>query len=489
MQKLTLINTLKSFSPKEIREFGEFVHSPFFNKNQAAMKLYDHLKKYYPDFTSNKLYKETVYRESFGKTEFSESFMKTIIHILTELSEKFLFQLNLNNKPALEKLMICDELNKRKLEKQLFKLLKETEKEIEKTKNDNESKHHYYMYLFNTIKLEYTAWTHFKNKNLLDHKKEELQSIIDSLTYYYLEKLLSVHRAVVGWRKSHPLEFQDNLGENIIEFLQNNENDYIKSPNLGIHLYELLLLKNGEADYFYKLKDMLFVKTDKIEHDKKWSLITILQQYVTDKGTRGEKGFIEHKFEIYKLALEKNFYKLKSHLYFDPLLFGNIAQTAITLKDFDWTENFISKYKHELPPDNNGVVLTYTTARLEFAKGEFKKSLDLLNSIKSIVHTPYKIIIRNLMLMIYYELSYFEQAEYLVESCKKFINSSKESISEDRVKRQQNFYKYYSKLLHFNFHDKKGVENMITELNSGIILIERKWLLKKTEKLLLKSDK
>lgn len=164
MHKLTLINTLKSFSLKEIREFGDFVRSPFFNKNQAAMKLYDYVKKYYPDFDSNKLKKETAYRELFGKTEYSESFLKTIIHILTDLSEKFLFQMNLSKKPALEKLMICDELNIRKLEKQFFKLIKETEKEIEKVKNANEFKYFYYRYLYYALRFEYTEWTKFKNK-------------------------------------------------------------------------------------------------------------------------------------------------------------------------------------------------------------------------------------------------------------------------------------------------------------------------------------
>lgn len=82
--------------------------------------------------------------------------------------------------------------------------------------------------------------------------------------------------------------------------------------------------------------------------------------------------------------------------------------------------------------------------------------------------------------MIYYELSYFEQGEYLLESSIKFLVTNKEHFSEDRMKRQQNFHKYYSKLLDYNFrNEKSGIDDMVDQLQSNIILIERRWLLSK----------
>lgn len=153
MYKFTLINTLKSFNLKEIREFGDFVRSPFFNKNQAAVKLFDYLRKYYPDFNSGKLRKEIAYKEMFGKSDYSESFMKTIIHILSNLADEFLFHLNYRKKPILEKLMICEELNSRKLERRLLKLIRETEAEIEEIKDTHEIRYHYYKYRFYKLRL------------------------------------------------------------------------------------------------------------------------------------------------------------------------------------------------------------------------------------------------------------------------------------------------------------------------------------------------
>ena len=82
--------------------------------------------------------------------------------------------------------------------------------------------------------------------------------------------------------------------------------------------------------------------------------------------------------------------------------------------------------------------------------------------------------------MIYYELSYFEQGECLLESSIKFLVTNKEHFSDDRMKRQQNFHKYYSKLLDYNFrNEKSGIDDMVDQLQSNIILIERRWLLSK----------
>ena len=480
MYKFTLINTLKSFNLKEIRYFGDFVRSPFFNKNQAAVKLFDYLRKYYPDFNSGKLRKEIAYKEMFGKSDYSESFMKTIIHILSNLADEFLFHLNYRKKPILEKLMICEELNSRKLERRLLKLIRETEAEIEEIKDTHEIRYHYYKYRFYKLRFDYGEWIKFKNKNLIDFVPDLLQQITDSLSFYYFEQLLSGYRSVAAWRDIVPVKFNDELANNIIHYLLNSENDFIKNTNLRIHLFESLLLKEGAVEFFYKLKEVLFSESEKISQDDKFSLMSVLNQYCSKKGTHGVSSFLQERFQIYKQALGKNFYKLKSHLYFDQILFGNIAQTAIILKEFDWVENFINKYGSELPPDNGGIVITYIKARLQFAKSEFKKTLEMLTSIKSIIHIPYKTVIRNLMLMVYYELSYFEQCEYLLASCKKFLVTNKNNFSRDGIKKYENFLKYYSKLLNFKFRGKKdGIENVIVQLQTDIIIVERRWLLEK----------
>ncbi len=50
MKESKLIKILKSLSPVELNDFGEFVCSPYFNKSEKLITLYQFLKRHYPDF-------------------------------------------------------------------------------------------------------------------------------------------------------------------------------------------------------------------------------------------------------------------------------------------------------------------------------------------------------------------------------------------------------------------------------------------------------
>jgi hypothetical protein len=52
MEKSKVIDIFRTFSPDELKRFRDFVHSPFHNKNKNVIRLFEILKKYYPDFES-----------------------------------------------------------------------------------------------------------------------------------------------------------------------------------------------------------------------------------------------------------------------------------------------------------------------------------------------------------------------------------------------------------------------------------------------------
>lgn len=60
MKNNNLIQILKTFDAKEIKELGEFVRSEFFNRNQNVIKLYSYLAKCHPDYAAKKVSKEEI---------------------------------------------------------------------------------------------------------------------------------------------------------------------------------------------------------------------------------------------------------------------------------------------------------------------------------------------------------------------------------------------------------------------------------------------
>ena len=61
MDNSKLINLLRTFSTKELREFKDFVSSPYFNKNQELLLFYNHLRKIAHKFPLKKVLRVGVY--------------------------------------------------------------------------------------------------------------------------------------------------------------------------------------------------------------------------------------------------------------------------------------------------------------------------------------------------------------------------------------------------------------------------------------------
>ncbi|MEO8210707.1 MAG: hypothetical protein ABI840_09095, partial [bacterium] len=60
MHTNTLIDLLKTFSAKELKEFSEFLRSPFFNKRNAVVNLYNVLIRSHPDYEKESISKENI---------------------------------------------------------------------------------------------------------------------------------------------------------------------------------------------------------------------------------------------------------------------------------------------------------------------------------------------------------------------------------------------------------------------------------------------
>jgi len=444
-----------------MRDFGEFVHSPYFNKNQGAVKLFDHIKKFYPEFDSGKLEKEKIYQDLFGKTEYNDGFVRTIMHILTDLIEEFLAIRNLNSKQYLKKLLITDELNQRKLEKLINKSFADSRIAIDKLKTSGDTEYYYYRYLYAAMLSGFKEWTRYKSKNLKDFDGLDLTYQVNSLASFFVDKTLIAYRTALSKKQNISIDFESGFIDSIIKYVLENENEIVSDPKIKMHLYETMLYRDKPDAFFFLLKDMLNNANSGLLHDDKYTLHNILQQYCVQKTISGETSFSKFPLELYKTALAGGFYKGQNNLCFDPVLFPNIVFAAIREKEFQWAENFIEEYSGELSEENREVVIAICKGKLCFEQGNFSQALTALTEAKSILHVPFKVSIRNLTLMIYFELAYFEQAEYLLASYRKFITVNRNLFAKDRYERQMSFMKLYSKLLRIK---EKGLKEELPEI-------------------------
>jgi hypothetical protein len=482
MNKSSLILILKKLDSREFREFGELVHSSFFNKNQSAIKLYDYLKKHYPVFAPETVAKEYVYTKIFHKADYNDGFMRSVIFNLAALAEEYLKQVSLKRNTAQGSILLLGELNRRKLEKILVKNFSQAEKQIEALK-DSGSNYYYYKYVYEDLVNSYANWSRYKSKNLSGYADKGMANENNYLTNFFLIRTLTIYALFLTKGENISFEFNTGFLDDAVRYILKNENEFAGTPAVMLYVNAIMLLKHKTDNYYYKLKESLSLP-EGITTDQKYNIHNLLQTYCVHKGYSGETGFRKERFELYKLALEKNFYRATQDIYFDDLQFPNIVRTAISLGEYRWAEEFINKYKDELSPDNKHIVAGYVTGHLLFAKGEFEKALKVLTGIKSVRHIQYKVIIRNLMLMVYYELSYFDQSENLLASYRQYLSRNEKYFAARRFERLSDFIKYYSALLKIKFKpDENELAGIIVGLGKNNNVLEREWLSEKAKEM------
>jgi hypothetical protein len=161
-------------------------------------------------------------------------------------------------------------------------------------------------------------------------------------------------------------------------------------------------------------------------------------------------------------------------------MYGNIGITAISLKEFEWVEKFIAEYKDKVSPDNYEVVVNFVNARLSFAKGKFDETLKYLNKIKTIKHIQYKMPVKDLTLMTYYELSMLSQVFYQVDSYRHFLRNNKEYFADVRFDRVSNFLKAFTRLAKVREKNNRSeLLKLKDDVESSTNIMEKSWILQK----------
>lgn len=471
-----LTKVLKTFSKQEIKEFGLFIKSPFFNTNQSVVRLYEQIKMLHPDFDEKLSGKKLLFEKAFGKIDFNDSFMTMTVFRLMELAKQFLVFANLQRNDLFNGTILLDELNHRELDNLLVKSISDLDKKIKKEKaNDAETYYAKYKleYYKNDIKSRDTKMITYKDildkELILEQKYMNTNFFINSLKFF--QYFLNQKNFVVN-TEGYP----DFINE-ILGYIDQNP-DYLNEPELNLYYKLVKLLITNDDKYFFEMYKKLFEDKDDLKINSKHNLIAVLRNYAQRKVQEGQREYVEKAFEILKFSLEKDITTYSpSSKYMTETRFMNIVWTGLSLKKLDFTEEFINKYINKIEPEKRQYVFAYNAAKLEFERNNFSLALQKLSESGQVKNVMYKAAIKQLQLMIYFELKYFIPAGELLDSYRHFTKTDK--LLPEIYKSQCNtFINYYDRLLKIAVStDKKSIdlEKLITELK----LTPLNWLLKK----------
>jgi hypothetical protein len=175
----------------------------------------------------------------------------------------------------------------------------------------------------------------------------------------------------------------------------------------------------------------------------------------------------------------------------------NVAASAIRENELKWAEEFIIDFKDKLHPDQRENAFNYNYAVFLYKKGKnelvnrnrcFDSSLDHLSKVRS-EDCYYFTRIKNLQLILSYELESYEEALCLVDTYMHYLSRNK-TLPKDINDRYSNFVRFLHRLINIRLQDNSDeIFLMGKELKSNNNVEYRNWLLEKIESIEAPVDK
>jgi hypothetical protein len=469
MENSQLSVILRSFTKDEFKEFGRFVHSPYFNNRDEVTRYYEALKEFYPLFVSKKLTEENIFAKVYPKKNYSDLLMRKLNTLMIRQAMNF-FAISSFKENELEfNVKMLDKLREKKLDVMFEK----------KSKNMNElfsgSKHNF---LYLESKYKYTSilngyYLSNNERSMVNNFQNELDEFIE----YFLGVSLLMYIRLGEWGKNFSIKFDLKFYDEVINYFQ--KSPFKEVTIARIYYYMVMLLNNGDEKYFFELQKCRDLFAEKLSNIDDYNIGIILMQYCYKRVIKGDIEFRKHQHEITKYMLDKD---LVPAGYVEPYFFTNVIRNAANIQEFDWAEKFIKDYKPRLNPDFAEEISDYSFAMLEFSKGEYEKSLKYLSKI-NLEMSNMKMEIKNILIMIYYELSYTEELISMIDSYRHYLARDK-TLSESISQTGTLFINSISELLKIKHNEKGG---SVIKLRRGIAELQvsalKDWLLKKVDEL------
>jgi hypothetical protein len=482
MIKSKALALLKTFTPKEFKKYELFVRSPYFNKENVQVKIYELLKRYYPEFNSPDLEKEKLYCGLYPGRKYNDGAMRNILSDMLKLAEMFLSVDRFRSQDFKKSIFLLETLKDKKLSDHFINQKEKTEKIIE----EDIFKDELYFDRKSELAIIYARFLRETQDTFIQRDKV-LQETSDLVTISSLIKLIYYNTDMLSVQSNiSNITYNLNLADEIDSFFAHSGKKYLKIPYIEGYWLSFKLIQAGDEKYFYLLKDFIQRCINEINNDEIKNIFTILENYCYRKITEGRPEFLKEQFLLYRQSVERGNYT--SVGFISSTLFMSIVVIGYEAGEFEWTNKFISEYISEVKEDSRNNTARFCAALKFYWNGNYESSLNELSGVTS-EEFSFKQNIRSLTLKIYYELNETEPFYSHIDSYKHFIQNNK--FVHNNVREPiSNYISFTKKLFDLKNFPKKDsgfeLHRLRKEISGTKALINKLWLLRKIDETGLK---
>ena len=484
-----LISFLRTFSKEELVDFEKFLSQQYFRQRRDPLPLLKVLKEFHRDLSEDDLSEEKVFQKLFPGTSFSSQNSKNIFRSLSsyllKALEDFLYISKLRENKVLKNRILLKEILERNLSKHYEQYL---EKAYEVLMEDEKIYGFDILEKFHIERLNSRYYASVLDmRNYFNHSFKSLELVS---SHFWLDLISSAKLMLLGYDNMNIRPESDILNsllnsvdmDKILKIYEGTE--YYIYLYFNFNVYKCLE-NNRDLKYYEKAKEIFFDNKAKISiHDKNYFYADMISILLVGSGGR----FVEMKKELFfilKNCLADKAYKLSDEDFMHPNFYRNCILCAEYIKEFDWADEFIEKYSGELNPEFRDNMKNYSSALINYSRGDYDSSLEYISRIKY-DHAFFKTDIKTLTLRIYYELNLHEQAIYMADTFKHHIKISPH-LNEDLRKASLNYVSYYLKIFKLKMSEgksrKKDAGLLRSQIKKEKDLIQVGWLIEKLDQI------
>lgn len=471
---------LKTLSEEELKTFEIWLKSPWCNSNKNLIRLFERIKKYYPQFDNQKLTKEKLFQQILPNGKFSHRRMNNLFSEGYLAAEKFIVLQNLSRNENLQKDLLTKEFQKRHLDDWFFR---DGNKEINRLENKIVKDWEDHLDL---LRLHRRIYHHPYQNSRMQPGGATIVKMGEQLDLVYLlEKAAIINEKIFRNRilKNENHEVEEELKKWKVA------SEGIEHP--AIHLYTIRFSYTEEnmiAKYADLRDDFFKTYTELNDKDQRIHLLSLSNDvnYLLRKNLLQ----LEEVLNIYKFGFLSKILPIDGNL--TGITYSSVISISNSLKDFDYSEKFIKLNTDFLSPEVKGDARSWAIAHTAYRKGKLEDSLNILLT-KNFKVFYFELLSKVLNLQVYFDLYLKDDSyqEYLFDFCNAFEKKILREKLLSQVKKESlsRFIQRSRELVKLSSEIELNEEKLKTFLTREKNIEARSWLLQKRDEILNTAKK
>lgn len=460
MRQRKMFELFRGLNTRQWKRFGDFLRSPYFNRQEEIVRLYEYLEHAHPHFEDVAVLWENP--PGFLKPTEMERHLAQLTSQMTTLCTKFL---------------AVDELEKDQLAASYLTLqaLKGNDDLFEKTIRKAEKD----LLLYPRKSINW-----YKAAFDLSWLNLELAGSIKPLDLPHAtqDALDNLDRFHAGWRMRLLLHIASQKHILSVDF-------YSIFPDMSVDLPEKMLLEEPLlAVYQHALKFTLF--DDPVYFDMLLEALERYEPVLTKEDvknlyacalnfcTRRINVFNEQKY--YEKYLKINDILLNTDLlaeggFLPSSHFLNIVSISVKTERWEYAKDFINRWKHHLPPEHAENLANYCLALWHYSQGQYDQAQKKL-ALVELNDVQLSLAARSLIIKIYVETNQTELLLPALEATRIYLLRATH-IEAKKRKQMQQFVDFTRRLMKIFPRDREKLKALADKMPPPEQVLHRDWLL------------